>query len=308
MPSVLESLRPRGTKTIYELVAQAGIDVSDWASYRRPNNPAANPRYCYEWSFIEPGKFVVLPLWHYNLKEVDDVVSWAPGKPLTDEEERVLREHPLKPRAAANWLRRAKCFEEHVATAWREKLPIRVIVANGTPGVLTNGRQTKAKATGRMLDPVPWAVTAFNPSTGMATIVRGASPIRFVDQWETREPEDQECVTQKIVERREWSRNGQVRQAALRRSKGLCEYCGQPGFEMSSGVYLETHHVVPLAEGGADVDENVIALCPNCHRMAHHWIGRESMRVDLQASLGRCRMDSKGGDPAHKSGGSSGDA
>lgn len=298
MPSVLESLRPRGLQTIYELVKQAEMNVTDWANYSKPNKPAANPRYCYEWSFIEPGKVVVLPLWHYNLKEVDDVVFWAPGKPLTDEEERVLREHPLNPRAAANWLRRAKCFEDHVATAWRDKLPIRVIVADGTPGVLTNGRQTKAKATGRMLDPVPWAVTNFDPSTRMAKIERGASPIRYVDQWETREPEDHEGVTPKIVERREWPRSGQVRQVALQRSGGRCEYCRQRGFETASGVYLETHHILPLAEGGPDTDENVIALCPNCHRKAHHGTERERMRermqVRLRESLGRRRAQPRG--------------
>ena len=34
-------------------------------------------------------------------------------------------------------------------------------------------------------------------------------------------------------------------------------------------VYLETHHIVPLAENGRDTEQNVIALCPNEHREAH---------------------------------------
>lgn len=32
---------------------------------------------------------------------------------------------------------------------------------------------------------------------------------------------------------------------------------------------LQNHHVQPLAEGGADVVENAVALCPNCHRRMH---------------------------------------
>ena len=35
-------------------------------------------------------------------------------------------------------------------------------------------------------------------------------------------------------------------------------------------MYLETHHVIPLANDGADSIDNVIALCANCHREGHH--------------------------------------
>lgn len=46
--------------------------------------------------------------------------------------------------------------------------------------------------------------------------------------------------------------------------------CGRPGFEMARGtIYLETHHVVPLALGGPDADRNVVALCADDHRRAH---------------------------------------
>jgi predicted HNH restriction endonuclease len=44
-----------------------------------------------------------------------------------------------------------------------------------------------------------------------------------------------------------------------------------PGFKTSRGpIYLETHHAIPLSLGGADTPDNVIALCPNHHREAHH--------------------------------------
>ena len=33
--------------------------------------------------------------------------------------------------------------------------------------------------------------------------------------------------------------------------------------------YLEEHHVKQLADGGTDSMDNVVAICPNCHRRMH---------------------------------------
>ena len=33
--------------------------------------------------------------------------------------------------------------------------------------------------------------------------------------------------------------------------------------------FLETHHVIWLADGGDDSIENTVALCPNCHKKMH---------------------------------------
>jgi len=58
---------------------------------------------------------------------------------------------------------------------------------------------------------------------------------------------------------------------ALRRSGGCCEACGKTPFRRFNGgeVYLEVHHIIPLASDGPDSEENVMALCPECHRFAH---------------------------------------
>lgn len=32
------------------------------------------------------------------------------------------------------------------------------------------------------------------------------------------------------------------------------------------GVGSQLDHVIPLAEGGADIDQNTVAACPPCHR------------------------------------------
>ena len=66
-------------------------------------------------------------------------------------------------------------------------------------------------------------------------------------------------------------RDPYVAEYAKRRAKGVCQLCKQPApFKDKNGKpYLESHHIVWLADGGADTVENTVALCPNCHRKMH---------------------------------------
>lgn len=65
-------------------------------------------------------------------------------------------------------------------------------------------------------------------------------------------------------------RNPYVAAYAKRLAGGICDLCRAPApFEAIGGPYLEAHHVEWLAHGGADVVDNVVALCPNCHRRVH---------------------------------------
>lgn len=76
----------------------------------------------------------------------------------------------------------------------------------------------------------------------------------------------------KIVRHFIFIRNPDVVAEALLRSSGHCEACDSKApFNRKSdnSAYLEIHHRIPLAEGGEDTLENVIALCPNCHRESH---------------------------------------
>lgn len=67
-------------------------------------------------------------------------------------------------------------------------------------------------------------------------------------------------------------RNPRVQAWTLQQAKGRCELCRKPApFKRPDGrAFLEVHHVKRLAEGGEDVPDNTVALCPNCHRMAHY--------------------------------------
>ncbi len=76
----------------------------------------------------------------------------------------------------------------------------------------------------------------------------------------------------KIVKQIVFQRNQYVVAEALFRANGFCGRCKQPApfyRDNDSTPYLEVHHIKTLAEGGDDTLENVIVLCPNCHRQAH---------------------------------------
>lgn len=65
---ITEELKPTEKRQVYDLLQDAGMDVSDWSNYKRPKVPAANPKYCYNWAFIQ-GDLVVLCLWLEQMKE-----------------------------------------------------------------------------------------------------------------------------------------------------------------------------------------------------------------------------------------------
>lgn len=69
-----------------------------------------------------------------------------------------------------------------------------------------------------------------------------------------------------------YKRDPKVKAWVLEKAEGICELCNfDAPFRDSNGFpYLEVHHVRPLGAGGADVIENAVALCPNCHKACHH--------------------------------------
>ena len=67
------------------------------------------------------------------------------------------------------------------------------------------------------------------------------------------------------------NRSTAIKLYAKKRANGICEGCNETApFETKSGPYLEIHYLTRLADGGADLPQNIIALCPTCHRKAHY--------------------------------------
>lgn len=77
-------------------------------------------------------------------------------------------------------------------------------------------------------------------------------------------------TVKKVVEINYIERDLLVNRATKNRANGKCDLCGKDApFVTKDGPYLESHHVVTIAEGGPDVIYNTVALCPNCHRKIH---------------------------------------
>ena len=40
---------------------------------------------------------------------------------------------------------------------------------------------------------------------------------------------------------------------------------------LSTAAEVDIHHILALANGGDDAEENLVVLCPTCHRLAHRY-------------------------------------
>jgi 5-methylcytosine-specific restriction enzyme A len=79
-------------------------------------------------------------------------------------------------------------------------------------------------------------------------------------------------------------RSEALKRYVIARSGGKCEGCGSNApFQTKTGPFLECHHLHRLADGGPDHPENVVALCPNCHRRAHYATDAVSFNNKLKA-------------------------
>lgn len=277
--AIPEELLPLRHQRVIDVVLQAGMDVSAWANYAQgAKSPAANPNFCYSWTFIEPGKFIVLNLWYDELKENDGIVF----QELNCRELAIQFE---RSKDKATWGRRAREVDLAIQLAWREKLPVKVVVCDGKRREIANPDSEASKVERRILDKEPWAVTSYDWSTGETIVTRGAIAEPYLDQFSIAPASDDTAKrSPRLVEVPD--RSADIRRQALRRAQGKCQWCDQPGFKMPDGrIFLETHHVIPLSEDGKDNLDNVVALCANHHREAHYGEQRSVMREHLLKHL-----------------------
>jgi 5-methylcytosine-specific restriction protein A len=75
-----------------------------------------------------------------------------------------------------------------------------------------------------------------------------------------------------------WFRDPGISKAALENANFLCEFDFQHNTFISSATgkqFVEAHHLIPMQfqnnfDVSIDVPENIISLCPNCHRAFHN--------------------------------------
>lgn len=75
-------------------------------------------------------------------------------------------------------------------------------------------------------------------------------------------------------------RNQFIAEYTKNRASGICDLCREPApfLDKNGKPYLESHHVITLANGGPDVIYNTVAICPNCHRKIHVLNNREDTK------------------------------
>lgn len=107
-------------------------------------------------------------------------------------------------------------------------------------------------------------------------VLSGADGISDDEMWRrAREAEESEEGAgesgKKVVSRSGHRRSGLISGRIKREAAGVCDLCGHeaPFDDRNGKPYLESHHIKWLSRGGKDRLDNVVALCPNCHRKMH---------------------------------------
>ena len=77
---------------------------------------------------------------------------------------------------------------------------------------------------------------------------------------EERLKEHEINIYKRLLANEYWS---QIRDHVLKRDKYICQVCGKIGDEN-----LHIHHVLKKANGGTDHYDNLLTVCPPCHKKA----------------------------------------
>jgi hypothetical protein len=273
-------LEPKQRLIVMNILQSLSMDVSKWAEMKGGSARAAsNPKYCYNWSFLQPGEFVVACLWHENLKQKGNLLYYE-----------IKRGKWTKPRTelgSGSSNKRANDFDQHLWLAYSEALPVRVIFVDGKQADGTSPSAVKA----RLLDDTPWAVTDYDLLTGHCRLERGTSPVPININAEDLELSGFEGAERRkfVIHRR---REGRMRREkineTLRRTGRLacevpkCEFDFENRYGPLGKGYAQVHHLVPLHKApstGRVVKLSELAVvCANCHAMIH--AGGECRRLE----------------------------
>ena len=100
----------------------------------------------------------------------------------------------------------------------------------------------------------------------------------------------------KLVSSSKWKTNRSIRDKALETAGRKCEInCTHLTFKDSNeNVFMEGHHLIPLEyqdlfSESLDFLENIVSLCPTCHREIHHAYPKR--RKEMASELFRKREE-----------------
>lgn len=268
-PEIAE-LRPKTKLNIIDLLRAAGFNVADWSNFS--GVAAANPKYCYEWCFVEGDKALV-NIWFENLSEHDGTIC-------QDLNMRLRANTETGPRKA-----RAKRFDRTVRDAYHSGADLKAII-------LDRPTAGSGNVTGRALDKVLWHVASYDDATGAFRLARGArQSLARETAYDTATQEFLEGQTRAAMikhrKRERAARTAKIEQAlAHGNGRLLCEVPGC-GFDFlavygeAGRGYAHVHHKVPLAtlplDGGKVRLSDLVVVCANCHAMIHRGGGCREM-------------------------------
>lgn len=271
--TVLDDLRPTQKLLVMDLLEKAGFDVSEWPKYKG-KSPAANPKFCYNWSFEQPGEFVAVCLWHRNLEARGRTVVY-------DRNPKKLRKRTGP--GSGVWNRRLTDFGQALELAYHQQLPIKVIVIEGDQRDPAELKPKASSVKARLLDTVDWAITKYNPATGECLMVRGEKPVIPADSSSDLEMAWFEGSKKRAFifhRRREAKARREKLRLVMASNHGhlICEVpnCGFDFKERYGALgegYAQVHHLDPLSrspkEGRPVRLDDLALVCANCHAMIH---------------------------------------
>jgi 5-methylcytosine-specific restriction protein A len=271
----LKSIYPLGKRNVYDILQDLDFDVRDWANYKAGKGPpAANPRYCYEWSFLQHFKGLAVCMWHAELSEDGAKVFYknnVRGRP-----------EAMNPRSQSIWLRRARALDANLQLAYLNALPVHSIVLMGRRRDRNDPEAIASAVHGRALDPAPWAIVEYDFDTGDFMIERGATPAKPA-QWSDPESQSFPEGDKRRAFRAHRHREARAREAKIadfRSRNGNRLFCEVPRCSFDFGQrygalgegYAHVHHLTPLGSretGTVTTLDQLAIVCANCHAMIH---------------------------------------
>lgn len=167
------------------LLAELGHDTDYWAHTKDGNpvdRPAANPSYCYDWSFGSAVEGIVLCVWHESIEPKGSCLVFKENMRSLDEDLSTLAfnrsRNPKERDRARQQAARARDFDALVRLAFDRLLPIRLIINEGNRTDREQFGEGSSEVHKRAVDPEPWYVHVYDDKTGEFKLIRSLLPAR----------------------------------------------------------------------------------------------------------------------------------